>query len=150
MIKGEETLVHRLHAVLFLAHLHLRIELMNLVVTDQCTNSRVWHHDLKGKNPALAIEARHERLRQDALKDERQLGSHLLLLMSRKDVDDAVDRLHRAIGMQCGKTEVAGFSDRQGRLNRLQVTQLAKQDDVRILAQDVFQGILEEKLKLLL
>lgn len=45
--------------------------------------------------------------------------------------------------MECGKAEVPGFGKGQGRLDGFQVPELAHEDHVRVLAQDVFQGVLE-------
>ena len=56
-----------------------------------------------------------------------------------KDVDDAVDRLGRAVRVQRRERQVTGFGDRQAGLNRFQIAHLADQHDVGILAQRVLE-----------
>ena len=61
--------------------------------------------------------------------------AHLPLLLGRKDVDDAVDRLRGRLGMQGGEDEMASLGRGQGGGDRLQVAHLADQDHVGILSQ---------------
>ena len=83
---------------------------------------------------------RQQRLADDAFEHQRQLGADLPLLVRREDVDDAVDRLRRRVGVQRREGQVAGLGDPQRRLDRLQVAQLADEDDVRVLAERGAQG----------
>jgi hypothetical protein len=66
---------------------------------------------------------------------ERQLRPDLALLVRRENVDDAVDRLRRGVGVQRAEREVARLRDAQRRFDRLEVAHLADEDDVRVLAQ---------------
>ena len=52
-----------------------------------------------------------------------------------KDVDDAVDRLRRRVGVQRAERQVAGLGDPQRRFDGLEVAHLADQHDVRVLAE---------------
>ena len=61
--------------------------------------------------------------------------------MTREDVDDAVDRLRRVLGVQGREHEVTGLGRGQRGLDRLEVTHLTDEDDVRVLTQDVAQGL---------
>ena len=76
----------------------------------------------KGQGSTLAIESRQQCLGQDSLQDKGELSTNLLLLIGRKNIDDTINRLHRAVSVQGSKTEVTGFSNTQGRLDRFQIT----------------------------
>ena len=82
----------------------------------------------------------HQGLAEHRLQDQRKLNLHLLLLVRREGVDDAVDGLGRAGGMQRGQHQVARLGGSQGQGYRLQVSHLAHEDDVGVLAQHVLQG----------
>ena len=79
-------------------------------------------------------------LGHDALEGDRQLHAHLVLLVGREDVDDAVDRLRRALRVQRGEDEVAGLGRGQRGRDRLEVAHLADEDHVRVLAQRGLEG----------
>ena len=87
----------------------------------------------------LPSRRRRQRLRDDALQAVRQLGADLLLLVGREDVDEPVDGLRGGLGVQRGEHEVAGLGGGDRDRGRLEVAQLADQDDVRVLAQHVPQ-----------
>jgi hypothetical protein len=60
--------------------------------------------------------------------------------MGGENVDDPVDRLCGALGVEGGQHEVTGFGGREGGRDRLEVAQLADQDHVGVLPQHVLQG----------
>ncbi len=95
----------------------------------------VGHQDFERDDPALAVDARQQRLTDDPFEHQRQLHPHLRLLVRREDVDDAVDGRRRRVGVQRRKRQVARFRNPQRRLDRLQIAHFADQDDVRILTQ---------------
>ena len=84
---------------------------------------------------ALAVGGGQQLLGHDALERDRQLHAHLLLLVGREDVDDAVDGLRRVLGVQGGEHEVAGLGRGQRGRDRLEVAHLADEDHVGVLAQ---------------
>ena len=84
---------------------------------------------------AGAVGALDQRLGDDALQRGRELRADLLLLVRREDVDDPVDGLRGRLRVQRGEHEVAGLGRGQRGRHRLQVAQLADQDDVRVLPQ---------------
>ena len=92
---------------------------------------------------ALAVVGPRQRLADDALQRAGELHPHLLLLVRREHVDDAVDRLRRVLRVQGGEHEVTGLGGGQRHGDRLQVAHLTDQDDVRVLPQDVLQRLLE-------
>ena len=84
---------------------------------------------------------RQQGLGDHALEHEGQLGPDLRLLVAREDVDDAVDRLRRRVGVQRREGQVAGLGDGERGGDGFQVAHFADQDDVGILA----QGVLERR-----
>ena len=89
----------------------------------------------------LPSARRGERLGDDALQAVGQLGADLLLLVRREDVDQPVDGLRRGLRVQGGQHQVAGLGGGDRDRGRLEVAQLADQDDVGVLAQHVPQGV---------
>ena len=143
---GDHLLLHPLREVLIerehpraATGLHEGRDLVVLALTDQVPDRRRREHDLGDDRAALAVGPRRERLGDDALQRGRELGADLLLLVRREDVDDAVDRLRRALRVQRREHEVAGLGRGQRGRRRLEVTQLADQDDVGVLAQRVLE-----------
>ena len=135
-----EVLVQRVHAVLR-AGLHGGVDLVGLALADEVADRRGRDEHLGGDDPAAAVGGLAQRLADDALQRARELHAHLLLLVRREDVDDAVDRLRGVLGVQGGEDEVAGLGRGQGDRDRLQVAHLADQDDVGVLAQHVLEGV---------
>lgn len=68
-----------------------------------------------------------------------QLAADLVLRTGRADVDDAVNRLRRADGVQRAHDKVSGLGSRDGSGNRLIVAHLADEDDVGVLTQGAAQ-----------
>ena len=137
--EGGERRVHRLHSVLA-AGLDQRVDLVRLALADQVAHARRRHEHLGGDAAALAVGGRQQRLGDDALEADRELHADLALLGGREDVDDAVDRLRRVLGVQRGEHEVAGFGRGQRGADRLHVAHLADEDHVRVLAQRGLQA----------
>ena len=80
-----------------------------------------------------------ERLADDALQGGGELRAHLVLLVRREDVDDAVDGLRRILRVQGGEDEVAGLGGGQRDRDGLEVAELTDEDDVGVLAQHVLE-----------
>ena len=74
-----------------------------------------------------------------------ELDAHLILLLGREDVDDAVDRLRRALRVQRREDEVAGLGRGERRRDRLEVAHLADEDHVGVLAQRGAQRVGERR-----
>ena len=71
MIEHEQSLVHGLHPEFILPHLHLRVDLVDLVLADQIADRRVGDHDLEGQHPTPPRSPRDQSLGEDPLEDER-------------------------------------------------------------------------------
>ena len=134
--------VHRLHAVAS-ARLHRRVDLVHLAFADQVADRRRGHEHLARDRATLTIGGRDQLLRDHALQRRRQLHPHLLLLMRWEHVDDAVDRLRRVLGVQRREHEVTGLGGGDRGRDRLEVTHLADEDHVGVLAEHVLQGVRE-------
>src|SRR6059058_1206073 len=107
-----ERIVQRLHPVL-LARLHHGRDLLDLLVPNQRPYRGGHDEDLARHHAAAALGLLQQRLGDDTLEHERQLGAHLRLLVRREHVDDAVDALHRRIGVQRGEREMPRLGNRQ-------------------------------------
>ena len=129
-----ERLLHRLHAATG-ARLHDRVDLLDLRLPDQVADGVVGHEDLQRRGAAAPVGSRDEVLRDDSLERRGELHAHLLLLLGGERVDDAVDRLRRALGVKRGEDEVARLGGGQRGPDRLEVAHLADEDHVRVLAE---------------
>ena len=123
------------------AGLHVRVDLLDLSLTDQVPDRVVEEEDLERATRDPAVDCREQRLRDDALQRVRELHAHLVLLRRREDVDDAVDRARRALGVQRGEDEVAGLGRGQRGRDRLEVAHLAEEDHVGVLAERAAQRL---------
>src|SRR5215212_5757319 len=91
VVERGERLVEGLHAVLALAGLHHRVNLVHLVLADEVADGRVGDENFERHRATAAVRARDERLTENAFQDERELRAYLRLLRRREDVDDTVD-----------------------------------------------------------
>ncbi len=132
--QANEVGVHRLHADRA-GSLDRRVDLVGLRLADQIADRRIGDQDLAGDDASLAVGGRQQLLGDDALQRHRELGTDLLLLLGREDVDDPVDRLRRRLRVQGREDEVAGLGRGQRGGDRLEVAHLADQDHVGVLAQ---------------
>ena len=89
---------------------------MRLALADQVADRGGRDEDLAGGDAAGAVGGRQQLLGDDALQRDRELHADLLLLLGREDVDDAVDRLRRVLGVERREDEVAGL--RRGQRGR--------------------------------
>ena len=134
--------VHRLHPVAT-ARLHRRVDLVGLALPDQVANRGGAHEHLDGGDTSQAVVGGDQLLGDHALKGGRQLDPDLLLLVGREHVDDPVDRLRRVLRVQRREDEVTGLGRRDRRPDRLEVSHLADEDHVRVLAEHVLEGLRE-------
>ena len=108
---------------------------MGLALADQVPNRRAGHEHLGGADAAGAVGGRQELLGDDALEGDRELHPDLLLLVRREDVDDAVNGLGGRLRVKRGEDEVAGLSRGQRGRDRLEVSHLADENHVGVLAE---------------
>src|SRR5206468_1867419 len=115
-------------------------DLLDLLVPNQRPHGGGHDEDLARHHATAALGLLQQRLGDDTLEHERQLGADLRLLVGREHVDDAVDALHRRIGVQRGERQMPRLGDRQRGGDGLEVAHLADQHDVGILPQGVLEG----------
>src|SRR5664279_1428925 len=137
-----EVLVERLHADA-VAGLDRRIHLRDLALADQVADRRRAQHDLVRGDPAGTVLGLAQRLRDHADQRLRKHRPDHFLFRRREHVDDPVDRLGRARGMQRAEHQVAGFRGGQRQADRLEIAHFADQDRIRVLAQGRAQGVRE-------
>ncbi len=114
--QAEDRLIEGLHAVLRRARGDRAVDQVRLVLVDDAVadEGRADHH-FDRRRAALAVDPRHQALRDDGLQHARELQADLLLLVRREDRDDAVDRFGRVERVQRREHEVAGFGGEQRR-----------------------------------
>ena len=83
--------------------------------------------------------ARNQALRDQRADVERQVHQQLLAALLGEEVDDAVERLVGAVGVQRRQHQVAGLGELDAVLHRLAVADLADQDHVGRLPQRVLE-----------
>src|SRR5580704_12890213 len=69
-VGGGQRLIERLHAELFLPRLHSRINLVNLVLTNQVPDRGIGHHDFHAHRAALVVSLGQQALTHDAFEHE--------------------------------------------------------------------------------
>ena len=120
---------------------HDRLELVELALEDALGDGRRVEQDLDRRRAALAVLAPHQPLRDDRAQVRRQVHQQLGAALLGEEIDDALDRLARAVGVQRAEAQVAGLGERDRVLHRLGVADLADQDHVGRLAQRVLQRV---------
>ncbi|MGC3956014.1 MAG: hypothetical protein QM804_17515 [Propionicimonas sp.] len=123
--------------------LHDRVELFDLAFADQVADRGGVDQHLGRRHPALQLGVGQQGLADHALQGVAELGADLVLLVGGEAVDDPVDRLGGALGMQGAQHQVAGLGGGERDRDRLRVPQLADQNDVRVLPQDAAQCLAE-------
>ncbi len=127
------------------AGLHDRVDLLDLPLPDQVADCVVGKEDLDGRQASVAVDRRHERLRDDRLQRARDLHPDLLLLGGGEHVDQSVDGRGSVLGVEGGEDEVAGLGRRQRGPDRLEVAHLAHEDHVGVLAERAAQRLREAR-----
>ena len=135
-----ERLLHRLHSAAR-AGLHVGVDLLDLALADQVPNRVVEEQDLECGDTARAVGGREQRLGDDPLEGVGELHPNLRLLLGREDVDDAVDRARRALGVQRAEDEVTGLGRGERGRDRLEVAHLAEEDHVGVLTQGAAERV---------
>ena len=106
-----------------------------LVVPDQRRDGRGVDHDFIDGDAARLVDARQQQLGNDRLQHGGKLDADGFLLVDGEGVDQTVNGLGRAGGVQGAENQVARFRRSDGRFHRFQVAQFAHQDHVRVLPQ---------------
>lgn len=78
----------------------------------------------------VPVHRRHKALADDRAQHHGELHAHLLLLIGREGIDNAVDGFGRAHRMQRGKQQMAGFRRGQRGLHGFIIAHFAKHNHV--------------------
>src|SRR5688572_3484705 len=139
-----ERLVETLHPVLNRAFLDQVGDVQRLVhVADLIADGLRVHEHLAGGDATRLVRTRYEAERDDRLQRAGEREAHLGLLVRRVERQHAVDRLRRVRRVEGAEHEVARVRRLQRGVQRLEVADLADQDDVRILAKHAAQRLAE-------
>src|SRR5205807_651826 len=115
-------------------------DLLVVRVLDQFADGRVDDHDFIGGDAAF-FEPLDEFLGHHRLEVVGQGGADGAVFFRREQVENAVDGGARAGRVDGAEHEVARFGGVHGGLERFDVAQLADQDDIRVLADRVLEGL---------
>lgn len=85
---------------------HHFFDFMDVAVVNQLRNQGRIEQYLDCRHPALAAVSRNEALRNKRLKVERQIRQQLFAPLLGEEVDDAVERLIGAVGVQRRHTQM--------------------------------------------
>jgi hypothetical protein len=108
---------------------------LKIEVGDQ---GRIEQH-LDRRHPPLAVLLRQQALRDQRTQIEGKVHQQLVAALFGEEVDDPVDRLVGAVGMQRGQAQVSGFGKGDGVVHGLPIPDFAHHDHVRCLPQGVLQ-----------
>ena len=122
------------------AFLHDLLDFGDMALEDQIGNQGGVQQDFHHGSAAFAILLGDQTLRNHGLEVERQIHQQLRAPLLREEIDDAVQRLIGAVGVQGGQAQMPGFGKRHCMLHGLVVADFTHQNDVRRLAQGVLQG----------
>ena len=116
-----------------------RFHFVHVALENQVRHQRRIQHDLDRRDPADAVDLRNQALRHQALQIQRQVHQQLLAALVGEKVDDPVERLVGAVGVQRRQAQVTGFGKRDRMLHGFAVANLTDQDHIRRLAQGILQ-----------
>jgi hypothetical protein len=136
----DEALFHGLHAQLH-AGLDGGVDHVVLALADEVRDAGRGDHDLHGRHPARTGGVGQQALGDHPLEGRGQLLADLGLLPGRKGAHQAVDGRDAVAGVEGGEDKVSGLGGHDGRAHGLQVAHFAHQQDVRVGAQGVAQGV---------
>src|SRR4030095_1105180 len=135
---AHDRVVERHHPEL-LAGLDGRRDLHGLALADQVADGGGADQDLQRGAAALLVHALEEVLGHDDLETGGKTVAHLGLLLGREHLDDAVDGLGRARGVEGAEHEVTGVGRLQRQADGLQISHFTDEDDVGVFTKGAAQ-----------
>ena len=108
-----------------------------------CIRDRGVEQDLEGGDPALPVSGGEQLLGDDGAQVEGEIEQELAVLLLGDQMQDAIQRLVGIVGVQGGKAEVSRLGELDGELHGLLGADFTNEDDIRGLAQGVFEGDIE-------
>ena len=107
---------------------------MRLIGHDELADGLGQHHDLAHGLAGPLVRRLEQNLRDDRDEAICKKGLGLLALIVRQRIDDAIDGLGGAGGMQGPQHQVPGFGGRHGHGNGFGVAHFTDQDNVGVFA----------------
>src|SRR5437763_17131896 len=102
----QNRVIERLVAFLF-ADLDHAWDLMRFRFANEVGNRHIYDQNFQGRHSPWPIDPFEEILRDNPFERFSESGPNLVLLIGRKNIDDAINRLRRTRGMQRSKDKVA-------------------------------------------
>ena len=121
--------------------MYVGLDAEGLVVANEGGDGRGVDHDFIDGNAARLINAREQQLGNDCLQNGGELDADGFLLVNGEGVDQTVNGLGRAGGVEGAKDQVARFGGGDSRFHGFQVAQFADEHDIRVLAQGAAEGL---------
>ena len=87
----------------------------------------------------LAVRRAHQALRNDGFQIAGQIHQQLSAACVREEIDDAVERLAGAVGMQSTQAQVPGLRECDRKLHGFGVADFPDQNDIGSLAKCIFE-----------
>ena len=110
-------------------------EIVRLAFANQVADGGIADQDLGRRNAARLVRAGQQNLRDDSRERLREHGAYPWLLRRVKHVDDAIDGVGRAVGMERCEHESTDLRRGQSQADGLEVAHLAHQNNIRIFPQ---------------
>ena len=121
------------------ARLQQRGQLEALILADQVGHGIGTHQNFGGGAASLPACQRQQLLGHNTPQNRCQLPTDLVLRTGGADVDNAVDGLRGADGVQRAEHQMPGFGGGHGGGDRFKIAHLTDQNHIRILAQGAAQ-----------
>ena len=134
LLKGLRALRHGLF--------HCFLDTRKIAFFNQLGNQLGIEHDFYRRRPCAGLGTQ-QPLRDNGPHRGRQIAKHGAAHLDRIKTEDAVQRLVAVVGMHGGQAQVSGLRIGNRRRHGFAVPYLANQNNVRSLAQCVFQGHLQ-------
>src|SRR3984885_8573211 len=138
-VQLEQRLIEGLHPKPVGTRHHI-LDFGDIAFEDQIRDQRRVQHDFHGSDAPGPRLARYQALRDECAYVQAQIHQQLLAPFFGKEVDDAVDGLVRAVGVQGGQHQVPGLGELDAVFHGLAVADFADENHIRRLAQGVLEG----------
>ena len=113
---------------------------MGLTFTNEVRDRYIDDANFQGRDSSRDIDPLEQILRDYAFERFGQGGPDLVLLIGRENVDDSVDCLRSARGVEGSENQMSRCRCGQGQFDRLEITHFTDEENVRIFAQGTAQG----------
>src|SRR5271165_304606 len=138
LVEFEQRLIEGLHTHAIRTRHHV-LDLGDVALEDQIRDQRRLQHDLHRGDAPGARFARNQALRNQGADIQAQVHEQLLAALLGEKIDDAIECLVRAVGVQRRENQMPRLGELNAVFHGLAVADFADQDDVGRLTQGVLQ-----------